>query len=97
MILSTCGLRCDECEYYKETCAGCRNVKGSTFWAVEMMPAKVCPLYDCAVNKRGYNHCGECDELPCTTFRQMKDPSVSDEEHLRMIEIRVALLRGTAV
>lgn len=96
MVLSTCGLKCDECEFYNKTCTGCRNVKGSTFWAVEMMPSKVCPLYDCAVNQRGYNDCGECAELPCATFLQMKDPATSDEQHQQMIGVRVGLLRGKA-
>jgi hypothetical protein len=59
-----------------------------------MMPDKVCPLYDCAVNRRGYNDCGDCAELPCATFLQMKDPSVSDEEHQRMVGVRVELLRS---
>jgi hypothetical protein len=69
-------------------------VKGSTFWAKEMMPSKVCPLYDCSVNKKGLKDCGQCAELPCDTFLQMKDPNTSDEDHQRMIGIRVALLRS---
>jgi hypothetical protein len=96
MILSTCGLKCDECKFYNKTCSGCRNVKGSTFWAIEMMPAKVCPLYDCAVNQRGFRDCGDCSELPCATFLQMKDPATTDEEHQRMIGVRVSLLRDRA-
>ena len=94
MILSTCGLKCDECEFYTKTCAGCRNVKGATFWAIEMMPTKECSLYDCAVNQRGFTDCGDCAELPCETFLQMKDPSISDEENQRMVGMRVALLRA---
>ena len=96
MILSACGLKCDECEFYNKTCTGCHMVKGSTFWAKEMMPSKVCPLYDCSVNKKGLRDCGQCAELPCATFLQMKDPNTSDEEHQRMIGVRVALLRSGA-
>ena len=33
MILSACGLKCDECEFFNKTCTGCHMVKGSTFWA----------------------------------------------------------------
>ena len=94
MILSSCGLKCDECEFFNKTCAGCHNVKGSTFWAKEMMPSKVCPLYDCAVNQRKYKDCGQCAELPCGTFLQMKDPNSTDEEHQKSLGIRVALLRA---
>jgi len=92
--ISTCGLVCSECEYYNTTCSGCRAIKGSTFWAKEMMPTKVCPLYDCAVKKRGYNDCGDCKELPCQLFLSMKDPKSTDEEHQRSIGERVARLRN---
>jgi len=94
MILSACGLKCDECEYFNTTCTGCKNVKGSTFWAKDMMPTKVCPLYDCSVNKKGYEDCGDCGELPCQMFLGMKDPKTTDEEHQRSIGIRVGLLKG---
>jgi hypothetical protein len=68
-------------------------VKGSTFWAKEMMPGKVCPLYDCAVNQKGLTSCGGCSELPCITFLEMKDPAVSEEEHIKSIGIRTGRLR----
>ncbi|HUW92539.1 MAG TPA: DUF3795 domain-containing protein [Bacteroidales bacterium] len=95
MILSACGLICDECEFYNKTCMGCMNVKGSTFWAKEMMPGKVCPLYDCSVNTRKYKDCGDCSELPCKMFREMKDPNSTEEEHQRSLLTRVSLLRAT--
>ena len=68
-------------------------VKGSTFWAKEMMPGKVCPLYDCAVNKKAYPGCGKCSELPCKLFLDMKDPALSDEVQTKSVEIRVERLR----
>ncbi len=91
--LSNCGLVCADCEFYEKTCTGCYAVQGSTFWAKEMMPDKVCPLYKCAVNDRGYESCGDCGELPCATFIQMKDPALSDEEHQKMLLVRVKRLR----
>lgn len=94
MILSACGLICDECEYFNNTCTGCINVKGSTFWAVEMLPDKVCPLYDCSVNRNSFRNCGDCGELPCKMFREMKDPSLSDEKHQKSIVKRVSALRA---
>lgn len=93
MLLSSCGLACDECEHYNVRCTGCHSVKGSTFWAREMMPSKTCPLYDCAVNQKKYKDCGACTELPCPLFLKMKDPDSADEEHLRMINVRVSRLR----
>ena len=93
MILSACGLICDECEYFNKICTGCISVKGSTFWAKEMMPDKVCPLYNCSVNRKELKNCGGCEELPCTMFREMKDPKSTDEEHQKSILIRVSALR----
>jgi hypothetical protein len=92
-IISTCGLVCNECEFYGNKCSGCYAVKGSTFWANEMMPTKVCPLFDCSVNERGYHSCGNCAELPCSTFVQMKDPNITKEEHIRMLSVRQELLK----
>jgi len=94
MILSACGIICDECEFYNKTCTGCINVKGSPFWAIEMLPAKVCPMYDCSVNKKGLRNCGGCSELPCDLYRSMKDPNSTDEEHLKSISVRVARLKA---
>ena len=68
---------------------GCYAVHGETFWAKEMMPGKVCPLYACAINDRGYESCGDCSELPCDMFREMKDPASTDEEHEKMLKVRV--------
>ncbi len=93
MILSSCGLICSDCEFFGNQCNGCHNVKGQTFWALEHMPAKVCPLYHCAVNERHYKDCGDCHELPCKTFREMKDPNASDEEHRQGLIDRVQRLK----
>jgi len=94
MLLSACGLICDECEFFNKTCTGCINVKGSTFWAKEMMPSKICPMYDCSVNKRGLTNCGGCRELPCQLFHTMKDPNSTEEEHKKSIGIRVERLQS---
>jgi hypothetical protein len=58
------------------------------------MPTKVCPMYDCAVNKKGFKNCGDCGELPCQLFLNMKDPNSTDEEHQASIGRRVNLLKG---
>ena len=93
MILSACGLICDECEFFEKQCDGCHGVKGQTFWAKEMMPGKTCPLYHCAVDTRNYHDCGDCSELPCKMFREMKDPNSTEEEHQLGLIARVAALR----
>lgn len=92
MIISSYGLFCQECEFFEKTCSGCHAVQGKTFWAIDHVPSKVCPLFDCAVNTKKLSNCGSCAELPCETFRKMKDPSVSEEEHIIGITKRVERL-----
>jgi hypothetical protein len=94
MNLSACGLICDECEHFNVTCTGCHAVKGQTFWALEMMPTKTCPLYDCSVNKKKYKDCGDCAELPCELFVKMKDPNSTEEEHQASLISRVSRLKA---
>jgi len=93
MKISACGLICDECEYYTKECNGCIAVSGQTMWAKEMMPNHTCPLFDCAVNKKGFKNCGQCYGLPCEMFRQMKDPNITDKEHKLSLVQRVTLLK----
>jgi hypothetical protein len=94
MTISACGLICDNCEYFNTTCTGCINVQGSTFWAKDMMPTKVCPMFDCSVNKKHFKNCGDCKDLPCKMFLEMKDPKSTDEEHQKSIAVRVGRLRA---
>ena len=93
MNISTCGLICDECEFFHKTCNGCKVVKGQTFWALEMMPSKTCSLYDCTINQKKYKDCGDCKELPCDLFIKMKDPNSTEEEHQKSLKERVAILK----
>ncbi len=93
MILSACGLICDECPSYGKECDGCKTVKGQTFWAKEMMPDQTCPLFNCSVNTKGLQSCGGCQELPCQLFREMKDPNSTDEEHQLSLVQRVERLK----
>jgi hypothetical protein len=94
MILSTCGIVCDECPFFNNGCTGCMAVEGKTFWAKEHLPTGICPLYDCTVNKKKLNSCATCKDLPCQIFRDLKDPSISMEEHEKSIQKRVAVLKG---
>lgn len=94
MELSVCGANCQTCPYFQQkNCKGCNLIKGEVFWA-KMVSAEICPVYDCVVNKHKYNHCGFCDELPCKLWKDLKDPSLSDEEHLQSINIRVQRLKS---
>lgn len=91
-MLSPCGCDCQECKEYKQSCAGCREIDGKVFWA-GYMDASVCPMYDCSINKKQIEHCGQCGELPCKLFYDTRDPSVSPEEHEAGIISRAANLK----
>ncbi len=91
--ISVCGLLCRECDFFSETCSGCTAVAGKPFWTDEI-PGNICPIYNCATNNRDYTSCGDCSELPCALFRELKDPGSSDEEHAKNIVERVNRLRN---
>ena len=93
MLVSVCGLICDECQFYQNSCDGCSSNQGKPFWAIEATTEGICPLYQCAVHDNHFKDCGECSELPCQKFMDLKDPNISVEEHLRMVEIRVENLK----
>ena len=85
-LAPVCGLYCGTCEYFENQCQGCGHQKGKPFWTVQMK-VEVCPLYDCCINKKQLEHCGLCDEFPCESFTELRDPTLSEEaakEDLRM-------------
>ena len=93
-MISACGLMCNECTSYKTECEGCHRVTGKTFWA-DSFENKTCPLFDCAVNNHGLKNCSECGDLPCNKFKELKDPNITTEEHLKSINDRVNRLKQT--
>lgn len=90
-MMTVCGVFCSECSLYEKECQGC--VEGKPFWAVDFIEEedKTCPLYKCSMERK-YPNCGKCDELPCQKWRDVKDPSISEEAHLQSINERVAVL-----
>jgi hypothetical protein len=91
--LSVCGCDCFECDHYKNSkCAGCSQIKGKVYWA-GFVNADVCPVYACVVSDRGYRHCGECPDIPCKLWHDLKDPSHTDEQHETGIADRVKRLK----
>ena len=93
MMLSPCGIDCEGCDYSK-SCAGCHSIEGKPFY-LEDFDVKVCPMYDCPVNNKGYKTCAECPELPCKTYYDWKDPSMTDDAHLNSIKERVEVLKNS--
>ena len=78
-LAAACGLYCGSCEYLEEKCTGCGHIEGKPFWTAEF-GVEVCPLYDCCVNDKALEHCGECAELPCKLWLEFHDPALSPEE-----------------
>jgi hypothetical protein len=92
-----CAIACTECnsmhdELKQKPCRGCNAEKGQIFW-VKFMGLDTCPIYACATNKP-VKHCGECAELPCKIYFEMKDPSISEEQHQQGIRDRVEVLKN---
>lgn len=64
VLLSRCGLYCDQCKYrQRHNCLTCNRQAGHLFWGE-------CPLAKCSIEK-GLLHCGECDEFVCETLYSM--------------------------
>ena len=78
-LAPVCGLYCGDCDHLGNPCKGCGNEDGKPFWTTQA-GMDVCPLHDCCTNKKGLEHCGLCDELPCEIFLTLRDPALSDEE-----------------
>ena len=94
MYLSACGFNCEECPY-KDQCKGiCHAIKGAPFYINEF-GVDTCPIFDCAVNKKGYTTCAPCAELPCQLHFDWKDPDMTNDEHVRSIAERVKILKAS--
>lgn len=92
-----CGIYCGNCPFLGQKCKGCGYLDGKPFWTSQL-PSGVCPLHDCCRNKKGFEHCGQCDEFPCKAFLDLRDPDMSDEEFRKSLEQRKnALKRRTEV
>lgn len=77
--ISCCGMICSEGEHYPSDCQGCREIKGKVFW-LEYTGESCCDIYECCINQRRYEHCGQCEELPCSYY-ESDDPTKTKEEN----------------
>ncbi len=83
-LVAVCGLFCGNCERLDTKCKGCGSQKGKPFW-ITLMNVDFCPLYNCCVNTKQLDHCSLCNEFPCKTFNQLRDPSLSDKEAQKVL------------
>ncbi len=92
-----CGIYCGNCDALGKQCKGCGYVNGKPFWAVRI-PSGVCQFHDCCRNQKGLEHCGLCEDFPCRTFQEARDPAMSDEETQNLLKERQeALQRRTEI
>ena len=69
-MLAFCGTYCGVCEWKdKVGCKGCKASAGAMFWGE-------CDKAKCCIDK-GFEHCGECADMPCEKLRELFD----DPEH----------------
>lgn len=95
-MLSVCGCDCAPCEHFKNAqCAGCSTIQGKVWWT-QYISTDVCPIYKCVAKDKQLKHCGLCSEMPCSVWRDLKDPSYSDEQHRASIRERCDRLKKLA-
>ncbi len=91
---AVCGLFCGSCTYLGNRCGGRDNVKEKPFWT-ELIGIGTAPVYDRCVNTRHYGRCGECSELLCDNYHQVKTRVISDLQ-IKTIDIGKKKLRKRA-
>lgn len=87
-----CGMICKECDFYHVECTGCMAVKGIPFW-VAFVGIDQCPVYECCIEEKKFDNCGQCEEFPCDRFTRYQDLSVSGENEARTLKRMVARLK----
>lgn len=92
--LSVCGCECTASDYFKKSeCLGCSETKGKVWWT-SLISVPVCPIYDCVINLKKLRNCGECPEVPCKIWRDLKDPNLTAKQHEAGINSRIANLNN---
>jgi hypothetical protein len=90
-MISVCGVDCGGCPHLGQDCDGCDALTGRVYWA-KFIGADVCPIFKCVEDKK-HRNCGDCPQVPCDTWVNLKDPAWSDEEHQKSIRDRLAALK----
>lgn len=88
--LSCCGTDCGGCECYGNLCKGCNESEGKVFFVQE---GQACPIYECVINRKRFKNCGNCREVPCSVWKNTRDPKYTDKEFAENIEARLRALR----
>lgn len=83
--ISCCGVNCTVCEYFQQTCQGCRVSEGRPHWITYVENQEGCHIYACCKHRKKLKHCGHCHEFPCEQFEQT-DPNKSVEENQKAFQ-----------
>ena len=79
--VGACGLDCGLCpRYYTEGTSRCPGCAGPNFW--QKHPGS--PVLNCCVKRRGLEFCCECNEFPCSKFKDT-DKYDASLTHKKMI------------
>lgn len=90
--INCCGSICEKCGCYKNICKGCNESNGKVFFCQN---DTACPIYDCCVNNHKFKSCAKCSEVPCSLWKETRDPKFSDDEFEQNIIDRINNLQGS--
>ena len=76
----------------KKPCEGC-NAIHEKILLNRNISLNICPIYVCVTNRQ-YKHCGECEQIPCDIYYELKDPFITDSVHKLNIEERIKVLKS---
>lgn len=91
-VIGVCRFIYSDCGMYGENCEGCYAIEGKPCWLHEV-GLKICDFYECCVIDKGLEHCGQCNDVPCNRFWKNKAPTLTEEQHGKLVKERVALLK----
>ncbi|MCY1151069.1 MAG: DUF3795 domain-containing protein [Sphaerochaetaceae bacterium] len=78
--MGKCGTYCLSCDWKdKMNCKGCKDSNANPFWGE-------CEIAKCAIEKE-YNHCGECQNLPCEKLTQAFNSKDHGDSGERLINL----------
>ena len=95
IVAGACGCICSDCRIFNKECMGCYSIEGKPCWLHEV-GLEVCDFYECSVIEKKLINCGACEEIPCKKFWKNKNPRWTEDQHKKIVEDRVILLKKIA-
>jgi len=87
-MLSSCGLKCiTDCKSYRKECYGCNEMQGRVSWA-KRFGSERCAIYNC-VHEKKLTSCGECSQMPCRLWFEVRNPFISDKDFSLMLKTKL--------